>query len=54
MNKLNEIGDDVDINIDNEQAKIYWQNLRVAGNPVEIEKALKTIKTLVFMRARFE
>ena len=54
MNELNEIEDDVYVDINNEQTKIYWQNLRVAGNPVEIEKALKTIKTLVFMKARFE
>jgi len=54
MNELNEIEDDVYVDINNEQTKIYWQNLRVSGNPGEAEKALRAIKTLVFMKARFE
>jgi len=54
MNELNEIEDDVHADINNEQTKIYWQNLRVSGNPGETEKALRAIKTLVLMKARFK
>jgi len=35
MNELNEIEDDVYVDINNEQTKICWQNLRVSGNPGE-------------------
>lgn len=44
---------EINIDLDGNEAEIYWENLRVKVNSSEFEPAMEAIKTLIKLEAYF-